>query len=259
MPGHAQRQRARAAENARWKREEANRKTFAFLKLPTEIKNKIYDMILPHDRIIDVFYEFADRHRRVGSDGMVLTELLKVDASWTTWIGITQATRLIRQEANRYYYGSNIFVIGISNLLWDRSVKWLRTRPQDAFCVMPKLLLCEHTVCLSSSHIEHTRVVQLDLFTLETRMLKVWLERDPFPRNEFCPPCFDVCKKGLVAMRKRILFKRQLANWLDGEPTGERAVQAIRTLRCDTKSFTDPNLHRIEAADDEASEGVKEV
>lgn len=189
---------------------------------------------------------------------MVLTELLKVDASWTTWIGITQTTRLIRQEANRYYYGSNIFVIGISHLLWDRSVKWLRTRPQDIFCVMPKLLLCEHTRCLSCPHIEHTRVVQLDLFTLETRMLKVWLERDPYPRNEFCAACFVDGKKGLVAMRKRILFKRQLASWLDGEPTGERAVQAIRTLRCDTKSFTGPTLRRIECAE-EASESAKQV
>lgn len=169
----------KAWTEAREAREAANR-THHFMKLPSELRNRIYALSMVSDAVLDPVWGCISDLKRIDNKQYFLDEHgdypryrsqmyydeQGYEANAVTasrMANMSQVCKVWREEAVRLYYGTNIFKFPIGKQTWHRTqsqqqkgagtpalttyyTRWLRELPKEAFS-MVRLVLHDYRVC----------------------------------------------------------------------------------------------------------------
>lgn len=202
------------AEHARKKREQQNRSS-PLARLPGELRNRIYELAMPHSTVLDPSFGSIDvlEHNsdgtwmiRQGKDTWRLYNIWSPAsdpaAVWSIFVNMTQVSRFFRSEALAYFYSENRFRFPLqrSRAPYERwwykrkpkyLERWLASRPRQ---VLPLLelhfaarKLCPHE-WRQTSEIENGYSVLLRLS--DTKRLTVLLNMCG-PDRRYCTPCLE--------------------------------------------------------------------
>ncbi|EME79293.1 uncharacterized protein MYCFIDRAFT_199100 [Pseudocercospora fijiensis CIRAD86] len=227
-----------AAHSARRKREEHNQQTFGFLKLPTELRNIIYDLVLGHDQVIWPGRQLNAPLIREENNTIYLN-LIAPALNGDAPIALAQVTRLIRAEVLRYHYGSNTYILSIHDDLIGRTTSWIRSRPPEAFTVLERVILqdwsftrCPQLLDLSIECPCCILVFGLNLHNMAIDFPTLGIEdasnAAPVLKAGLCEWCQVRTKKVLRKRKKHIVYRRLVKGWDEQGLCGERIVQLVR-------------------------------
>lgn len=128
---------------------EAKNKTSPLLKLPGELRNHIYDLVIPKDKIFTT-YEIAATYTVDAAGTEHRCSTIQRRRPFRRHFAVTQVCKQLRKDTLKLAYGSNTFELRAvvddegrmeAKYTIAAAENWLKTRPPEALSALSRVIL----------------------------------------------------------------------------------------------------------------------